>query len=146
MSANERHGKRDGVLSAKHRRWGLNVPAVDIDFLLEYDNRKACAIIEYRHYNGSIRTDSANLLAQIDLANRASLPMFVVQYRYANDDGTLWKEHTVDDPAFFRIIPCNDHAEKLWLTQDVDSFMTEREYVSWLYQLRGRVMPTNLNF
>jgi len=47
---------------------------------------------------------------------------------------------------FFRIIPCNDHAEKRWLTQDVDSFMTEREYVSWLYQLRGRVMPTNLNF
>ena len=138
MSANERHGKRDGVLSAKHRTWGFNVPAVDLDFFLEYDNRKAVALIEYRHYNGQVRTDAANILAQIDLADRAGLPIFVVQYRYANDDGTLWKEHTVDDQAFFRIITLNAHAEQLWFTHNVDTWLTEAEFAAWLHKIRGR--------
>ena len=138
MSAHERHGKRDGILSAKHRRWGYNVPAVDIDFLLEYDNRKAVALIEYRHVNGTVSRSSANIQAQIDLADRARIPFFVVQYRYANDDGTLWKEHTVDDEAFFHIITINAYAEQLWFTQDVDTWLTEDEYVKWLHEIRGR--------
>lgn len=138
MSANERHGKRDNTISEKHRRWGYNVPAVDIDFLLiEYDQAKAQALIEYRHANGTIRQDTS-IKAITDLANRASLPFFIVQYRYATDDGTLWKEHTVDTPAFFRIITCNQLATELWFTLDVDTWLTEDEYVVWLHKIRGR--------
>ena len=138
MSANERHGKRDNIISEKHRRWGYNVPAVDIDFLLiEYDRAKAQAVIEYRHANGHIRQDTS-IKAITDLANRAGLPFFIVQYRYATDDGTLWKEATIDTPAFFRITTCNKRAEELWFTQDIDTWLTEDEYVVWLHKIRGR--------
>lgn len=138
MSANERHGKRDNIISEKHRRWGSNVPAVDIDFLLiEYDRAKVQALIEYRHANGNIRQD-ASIKAITDLANRAGVPFFIVRYRYATDDGTLWKKATVDTPAFFQIFACNEQAEQLWSTQDVDSWLTEDEYVVWLHKIRGR--------
>ena len=94
MSANERHGKRDNTISEKHRRWGYNVPAVDIDFLLiEYDQAKAQALIEYRHANGTIRQDTS-IKAITDLANRAGLPFFIVQYRYATDDATSQHSNT----------------------------------------------------
>ena len=68
MSAHERHNKRDEILSAKHRRWGYDVPAVDIDFLLvEYDRAKVQALIEYRHANGQVRQDTS-IKAITDLA------------------------------------------------------------------------------
>ena len=139
MSANERHGKRDEILSAKHRRWGYNVPAVDIDFLLiEYDQAKAQAVIEYRHANGIIRQDTS-IKAITDLADRAGLPFFIVRYRYATDDGTLWRNDiTIDTPAFFQIFTCNQQAEQLWFTQDVDTWLTEDEFRVWLHKIRGR--------
>jgi hypothetical protein len=138
MSAHERHNRRDEILSAKHRRWGYNVPAVDVDFLLvEYDQAKAKALIEYRHANGHVIRD-ASIQAITDLADRAALPFFIVRYYYATDDGTLWKEASIDTPAWFQITTCNEHAEKLWFTQDVDTWMTEQEYAVWLHKIRGR--------
>lgn len=139
MTAHERHGRRDDIISAKHRRWGQNVPAVDIDFLLiEYDRAKVQALIEYRHTNGHVIKD-ASIKAIIDLADRAGVPFFIVRYHYATDDGTLWKENTtIDTPAFFRITACNQHAEKLWFTKDVDNWLSEDEYRVWLHKIRGR--------
>jgi len=139
MSAQERHNRRDEILSAKHRRWGYNVPATDIDFVLcEYDRQIPKALIEHRHINGSVHFD-ANMTAIHHLANMASLPFFIVQYRYLGDDGELWKEHvTIDTPAYFRIIIGNEHADKLWFTQDVDTFITETEYQAFLHEIRGR--------
>ena len=138
MSANERHNRRDEIISAKHRRWGYNVPAVDIDFLLiEYDRAKAQALIEYRHANGHIIQD-ASIKAITDLANRAGVPFFIVRYYYATDDGSLWKEHTVDTPAFFQILMCNEPATQHWFTLDPEAWLTEDEYVVWLHKIRGR--------
>ena len=138
MSANERHGKRDNIISEKHRGWGSNVPAVDIDFLLiEYDRAKVQALIEYRHVNGQVRQD-ASIKAITDLADRAGVPFFIVRYRYETDDGTLWKEATVDTPAFFQILMCNEPATKHWFTLDPDVWLTEDEYVVWLHKIRGR--------
>jgi hypothetical protein len=47
--AKERSGWRDLELSQRHRAWGFDVPAVDIDYFLAYDNGKAVALIEYKH-------------------------------------------------------------------------------------------------
>ena len=139
MTQNEQHFKRDWLISQKHRSWGFNVPAVDIDFLLvEYDNRKAVALVEYRHYNGTVRTDSANILAVVDLADRAGLPFFCVQYRYDTDDGTIWKEAPLGTPARFRIIPMNPIAEGIYGNWEDKGFMLEARYVAWLHRIRGR--------
>ena len=45
----ERSGWRDEWISKRHRLWGFDCPAVDIDFLmLEYDRSVPCALIEYK--------------------------------------------------------------------------------------------------
>lgn len=136
MTANERHFKRDAILSAKHRTWGYNVPAVDIDFLMiEYDQSVAKALVEYRHINGAVRVD-ASVQAIIDLADRAGLPFFIVQYYYATDDGrTKWKEAAIDTPAFFRITTMNKLAEQAYFS---DEWINEQQYKEWLHQIRGR--------
>jgi hypothetical protein len=140
MTANERHNKRDAILSLKHRSWGFNVPAVDIDFLMiEYDQSIPKALIEYRHINGAIRVD-ASIKAIIALADAANIPFFVVQYAYATDDGTLWKEATVDTPARFRIICMNPLAEKHWFTWDDNDWLDEQAYRKWLHEIRGRTV------
>jgi hypothetical protein len=140
MTANERHNKRDAILSLKHRSWGFNVPAVDIDFLMiEYDQSIPKALIEYRHINGAIRVD-ASIKAIIALADAANIPFFVVQYSYATDDGTLWKEATVDTPARFRIICMNALAEKHWFTWDDNEWLDEQAYRKWLHEIRGRTV------
>jgi hypothetical protein len=140
MTANERHNKRDAILSLKHRSWGFNVPAVDIDFLMiEYDQSIPKALIEYRHINGAIRVD-ASIKAIIALADAANIPFFVVQYSYATDDGTLWKEATVDTPARFRIICMNPLAEKYWFTWDDNDWLDEQAYRKWLHEIRGRTI------
>ena len=140
MSAHERHNKRDEILSAKHRRWGYDVPAVDIDFLLvEYDRAKVQALIEYRHANGQVRQDTS-IKAITDLADRAGVPFFIVRYYYADDDGSIWndQQRTIDTPAHFRITSCNPHAEKLWFTHDTNTWLTEEEFRVWLHKIRGR--------
>jgi hypothetical protein len=135
MSANERNNRRDEIISLKHRTWGHNVPAVDIDFLLcEYDRSIAQALIEYRHINGAVRVD-ASIKAIINLADRAGVPFFIVQYRYATDDGTLWAEAAVDTPTEFRVIPYNDRAAAL---APIDDWITEDVYRVWLHKIRGR--------
>ena len=135
MTANERHNKRDEIISLKHRGWGFNVPAVDIDFLMiEYDQSIPKALIEYRHLNGSVRVD-ASIKALIALGDMAKLPFFVVQYYYDTDNGKLWKPATVDTPAHFRIIPMNQHAEPHANSAD---WLNEDEYRKWLHQIRGR--------
>ena len=44
----ERTGWRDEALSKRHRDWGWDCPAIDIDFLMiEYDKGKSVALVEY---------------------------------------------------------------------------------------------------
>ena len=139
MTANERHFKRDAILSQKHRTWGYNVPAMDVDFLLcEFDNLVPVALIDYRHINGTVNTQSVGAKVMRQLGNMAGLPAFIVQYRYASDDGTAWKEATLADDAFFWIIPLNDHAEQLFYSWGDDDWLNEPQYKDWLHQIRGR--------
>ena len=50
MSSKERTGWRDQALSERHRAWGWDCPALDMDFvMIEYDNGKATALVEYKH-------------------------------------------------------------------------------------------------
>lgn len=67
MTAEERTGWRDQELSNRHRTWGHDCPAEDVDFLLdtqptmfndsfrlvEYYHARPKALIEYKHWNDS---------------------------------------------------------------------------------------------
>lgn len=130
MAREERYGTRHDGLTARHRAWGDDCPATDLDLLLiEYDQRKAVAIIDYKEGFDRPLTvsEKASLAAQRDLADRAGLPFFIVRYRLAD-----WT---------FVIAAENERARlavnEAWLGVRV----SERNYVRFLYHLRGRPVP-----
>jgi len=125
----ERTGWRDLSLSQRHRKWGWDCPAVDLDFLfLEYDKGKAVAIVEYKHEHAKPQYAShPTYQAMIDLGTRAGIPVIAV--RYAADFST-WKA-----------VPLNDKALE-WLPER--QTLTEREWVTLLYNIRGYQPPESL--
>ena len=82
MSAFERSGWRDQEISERHRLYGQDCPAIDIDFLLaEYDRGEPVALIEYKHRMARIpKLSEPSYRAIISLANRAGLPAFLAYY------------------------------------------------------------------
>jgi len=61
----ERTQWRDQKLSERHRAWGFNCPAIDIDFLMvEFHTGKPVAIIDYKRYTGSIKNLNQKALMQ----------------------------------------------------------------------------------
>ena len=125
----ERTGWRDSDLSARHRRWGWDCPAVDLDFLLlEYDKGKAIALIEYKHEDAMPQyATHPTYQALNDLGNRAGVPVFVVRYKR--------------DFSFWTVIPLNLDAKKL-IGHRIN--MTEEEWVSFLYNIRGYNLPKGM--
>lgn len=124
----ERTGWRDAALSERHRRWGWDCPAVDLDFLfLEYDKGLAVALIEYKHENAKPQYAShPTYRALIDLGTRAKLPVFACRY--------------ASDFSWWRITSLNDAAKVHFEREQ----FTEKEWVSFLYKLRGYEVPQNL--
>ena len=125
----ERTGWRDQALSERHRKWGWDCPVVDLDFLVvEYDKGKAVAVVEYKHEKAEPQYAShPSYQAMIDLGNRAELPVMAVRY---TGDFSQWC-----------VVPLNGIAKK-WLPKRTE--MTEREWVTLLYNLRGYDPPESL--
>lgn len=125
----EQTGKRDLALSGRHRRWGWDCPAADVDLLLvEYDGGKAVAIVEYKR--GGFDRDyfsSTNYRAIVDLGDRAGVP--VIDCRYTPDF------------VFWKVVPLNDLARAILPPV---SFMSEEEWVTLLYRLRGRTLKPGM--
>lgn len=126
----ERTFERDMKLLLRHRQWGFNIPAVDIDFL-EYDNRKSIALVEYKRAPDLARCNAnpanANLQALVDLGNRASIPVFCTFY----NPNLKW----------YRIFPLNETAKK---KAPPDGIVSEHKYVGFLYWLKGREIPDHI--
>lgn len=125
----ERTGWRDLRLSQRHRRWGWNCPAIDLDFvLLEYDRGKAVAIVEYKHEKAPLQFPShPSYQALINLGDRAELPVFACRY--------------ADDFSWWSAVPLNRVAKMLLPTR---AKMTEQEWVNFLYKVRGYSPPAGL--
>lgn len=125
----ERTGWRDEALSRRHRRWGWDCPAVDLDFLfLEYDRGKASAIVEYKNEHAAPQYAShPTYQAMIDLGNRAQIPVIACRY---SDDFRTW-----------RVTPLNKPARQ-FLPQRV--VLTEQEWVKLLYTIRGYDVPQSV--
>jgi len=125
----ERTGWRDLNLNDRHRKWGWDCPAADIDWLfLEYDKGKATALVEYKHESAKPQYAShPTYQAMIDLGNRAGLPVFAARY--------------ASDFSWWKIVPLNLKAKE-FMPERTD--MNEREWVRFLYQIRGREVPDGL--
>lgn len=122
----ERTGWRDENLSARHRRWGWDCPAVDLDFLfLEYDRGKASAIVEYKHERAAPQYAShPTYQAMIDLGDRAGVPVIACRY---SDDYSSWT-----------VTPLNGEAKKQIPERIV---LSEQDWVRTLYRIRGYDCP-----
>jgi hypothetical protein len=130
----ERTAWRDLSLSARHRLWGFDCPAVDIDFFVEYDRGVPAAIVEYKHERAAPqdpRHSTYRALGVLGVADDTgmfiSLPFFAVRY-------------TADFKTFF-VVPINGSAKVLL---DSRTTMDEEQWVRFLYHLRGREMPDHL--
>lgn len=132
MSAHERTGWRDQEISERHRRWGFNCPAVDVDFLLiEYDQGTPVAIIDYKlGLERNISPMAANHRAQQSLYVRENhhyipVPHYIVTY----ESQPQWR---------FRIRAVGAYA-LIYMKQAGGTELhtcTEAEYVAWLYEMR----------
>ena len=128
MTANERTHWRDEALSLRHREYGQNLPAVDIDFMLiEYDHAEPKALAEFKHEHAQPVNVSKNpsIAAMAKLANNADIPAFLVRY--------------ADDFSWWKVLALNDRASS-YLTNN-PQIMDEAEWVSILYAVRGKQMP-----
>lgn len=122
----ERTGWRDEALSQRHRLWGWDCPAVDIDFLmLEFNLGIPVALVEYKQLNARMPDlTHPSYRAMALLANRPpAIPFFISFY-----DNQKW---------WFRVTPVNAAAKQIFKPNQL---MTEREYVTNLYTMRNKVI------
>jgi len=123
----ERTQWRDQKLSERHRKWGFNCPAIDIDFLMiEFHVGKPIAIVDYKRYTGSIKNlNQKSINAISTLASNSNIPFFVVFY---------W-----DDVWAFQITAINNIAKNILQQHKINKnkILTEQQYVSFLYKLRN---------
>lgn len=127
--------------SDRHRLWGFNCPATDVDSMdsvwVEYDFCEVKVVAEYKHVWVSKLT-GANLDALKNFVNGhvcercgelagERAPLFVVGY--------------CPDCWSMTVAPMNDKAA-VWLDRQVT--MSEPAWVELLYRMRGREMPTEL--
>lgn len=126
----ERTGWRDKDLSARHRVWGWDCPAVDLDFLLvEYNIGKPVALVEYKHWRASrVNLRHPTYRALTELADMADLPFVVARYWPG-----VWA---------FRVWPINAVAAQSF--ENAEN-MTEREYVMRMYRLRRLVLSREIS-
>lgn len=125
----ERTGWRDQEISQRHRDWGFNCPAVDLDFLMvEYNLGKPVGLIEYKHHRARFpNLLHATYLALSEMADVAQLPFVLAFYWPA-----IWA---------FRVTPVNAIAKQHF---DDDEMLTERQFVQRLYRLRRLVLAATL--
>jgi hypothetical protein len=126
----ERTGWRDEELSRRHREWGPNCPAMDLDFvLLEYDNATPKALIEYKNSHvENIDITRSSYTALIKLADNykdGPLPCLIAVY-----ETKLWT---------FKVYPLNKPARKHY-EHCAGKTITERRFVHSIILLRGRAL------
>ena len=128
----ERNGFRDEWISRKHRDWGWDCPAVDLDFLLvEYNLGVPAGLIEYKHHAGyptrQIDARHPTYRALVALANACRVPALITFY---------WPEH-----AAFQVQPLNEHAADIYPD---DRILSEYAYVGGLYKMRSRTVAAEV--
>jgi hypothetical protein len=135
----ESTGWRDEWISKRHRSWGMDCPATDIDFLMvEYDHREPVALVEYKTLGSLDQIGIERALLDhypvSKLATLAGLPSLIVGY----------DSHDVT----FRVRATNAVAEHIGNGEALMGTrwwrLSEKEYVRLLYLIRKRVLPAEI--
>jgi hypothetical protein len=128
----ERTGWRDGNISERHRLWGFNCPAIDLDFILvEYDSNEPSALIEYKNERAApFDSESSGYKTIANLADKAGLPAFYVRY--------------TSDLRAYDLFAMNGKAKAVLKGRSEKKGLTEIRYVKFLYYLRGRDVPSHI--
>ena len=127
----ERSGWRCEAISRRHREWGYNCPAVDLDFVVaEYNHGKPVALVEYkdRHAqppNVGHPTYQA-LIALADGYSGGAIPCMIAVY---------CSEHW-----WFRVYLLNDAARCHYAHVQAGEVLCEQRFVRSLYLLRQAVL------
>lgn len=132
MSARERTGWRCEDISRRHREWGFNCPAVDLDFLMvEYNLGAPVALVEYKHHKVTypVNLNHATYRAIHALADIAQVPFFLSFY---------WPETWA-----FYVVPVNARAQEVYC-DEARRMLTEQRYVKSLYFLRQQVIQSRV--
>lgn len=129
-SSQEMTFKRDMSFHIARRRFGYNLPATDIDFL-EYDNKQPVLLWEAKSTRSGWRNGkrTASMEAQWNLAMRAEIPYRIVEH---NEDWSIVSVCNVSD--WNKGLPVIESEQE----------MTLREFVTWLYEKRGRDIELEL--
>lgn len=126
----ERTGWRCQAISERHRRWGYNCPAVDLDFVVaEYNHGKPVALVEYKDR----RFSSANTAQQTYDALAALADGYIngpIPFLIAIYDPEDW---------WFRVQPINERARNYY-KHCLDEALSEQRFVRSLYLMRKRVL------
>lgn len=136
MTQVERTGWRDKEISERHRIWGDDLACTDLDWIvIEYRYSTNYAIIDYKHGNryGIDFTQSSPIQAQIRHCDEAGKPHFIVFYWPYS-----WR---------FIITPMNEKARTIIVEygMNTEDVLSELEYVSFLYRLRGLDVPESVS-
>ena len=131
--APERTGWRDEGISRRHRKWGVGCPAVDIDFLLvEYGWAGPAALVEYKNERAQRLVYSNRSYRALGIvASGACIPFFECRYK--------------SDFTSYEVTPLNGIAKNVWLP-DGPAEMSEKQYVTFLYKMRSKPLPSDLDW
>jgi hypothetical protein len=143
MTQEERTGWRCQEISERHRKWGWNSPAVDLDFpMIEYNFGRAVAVVEYKHHRNfegsAIRLSGPNYKALSDFHDKDGNqhPFFVV--RYWPDE--QWRLEVMAGNLQATRLLNEHHAGTLTLDIALPGgwvHMSERQWVTFLHKIRG---------
>lgn len=126
----ERSGVRHLELSRRHREWGVDCPATDIDCLVEIARGVPVAIIEYKRDTADLEQSLQSWRSLWILADKARIAFFLA----------VWSQSAGE--YSFRIERANNRGvemirEHRGISRQ-DETMSEREYVKFLYLIRDR--------
>jgi len=125
----ERTSWREHRISVRHREWGFNCPAVDMDFLVvEYNVGKPTALVEYKRFGAAIpNLKHPTYRALTELADGVNIPFIIVFY---------WPKTWA-----FQAYPVNQKASEHF---DWGEEFSEKTFVAKLYRLRQCILEKSL--
>ncbi len=132
----------DLQLSERHRRWGRDCPASDLDFI-EYDRGNPVALVEYKHRKAQWSSADASIRALCTVAERAGLPCLLASYSHTPT--WTFRVHPLNSHGLLKLAEWAAEADASWSGRGEPCVqLSELQWVRLLYWLRDRTLPESV--